>query len=1349
MKKRIIHISYLACFIVLLLCHGIKTEASSLYGNPNITFSPDKKAFTTNDRVTDYTWYPSEETVYTGVEPTIRDLEEGEHKYKSTRKGIVPVGYWQVMHQPGQCIHNSYPSGYYHGINYGTKKCFQRYNSGWMAYCADCGERIANLLFYMNKTTAYTVKDLDTNLDYYYLCPYDNCRNLEQGAELGKHECDAISWNRYYILYNMNGGDGQTMQRSIHMYNNATIYEAEPIYASTTLSKNTYTLIGYEFTGWNTKADGTGRSFSDGQEILNLTTENFDGYGKGLVILYAQWKKSESTLNINPNGGSYAGNTGITSVKQDYNSTCLADSSKITPPTGNTITFDACGGNPVRPVLQLLSFSEWQLSHPFHGKLERNVYTYLGSKGKADTITAIYSYNSITLPQAFRNGYSFGGWYYDASYTKFAGKAGGTITPANNLSLYAKWVGLLLVSENNYSANNGIGAVNLSWNQNDGNNKAYYLYQSLDASNWSKLAGAADISETFNVNKSYSYTGSSNTYTIPYIGLYTITAYGAQGGNASNGKTGGKGGYVTGNVWLTQGDVITITIGGQNGYNGGGSATNSSYGNGGGYTIISSSQNGILLIAGGGGGATTYAVGYPGGSSTSNISGRNGQTGAAGGGGGNQGGVSGYVTMHTCSYNGSLATTNGVTYAASSGGCYTTSYSLPLSCTQTITRNRVEGTSIPWKGSCANCGRNTGLYYYDTYTTSHSSCGTGTSNHAGVVCPGCGRFTNGSTVQTVGTTTHTYYITVYTKTCPYTNGQIVSSSPAYGGSNFVNTTHMVSYSSSQDARTGHGAASIVSSSIGYLTSQSLNNVTARDKAAPNAVNLSKVVKTAINDSQVKISWGQPADNGTPYYHKVESYKARTLEYISTSNITVNTLTSGVKGYYYRLDTSPDATITGASGNSFTTGTSVTLNLTANNQYLHIACVDVADNLSSTTHIPIGKTDPEVAWKIFTGQIGIIEQESVYYSGTAKTYYVRCDGETPFTLDFHSWMQGNASAGYQITNNIFEAQPGIGGTAQMDVYTKPAGSITNDVTETKAARLDKTITGNLVLYDAAYTITKRYNWCKDLDIIQKFTLLGDMDGIKIKVTPIAGAASTDGTVYSDKTIDLTNSIYLIGDSTPPDIHGINALQSITTIDRDNDNCTIVLYASDSGSGVDAFFAVVKNTDNYITETFYSDDGITLTLNLAENSALFTGDFTVEIHAVDNVGNEKIETHGLSEFTLNAILQRIMEPHDPIFRAGESGLLTIVTTGYADRVEVIFPDEMTALNPGLNTVYEYSPATYLVEEKLTFMIPLYTPKLDDYKIIVRSYKDGTKLEEYPRFSTIGLDGSVLDSLRKQLQ
>lgn len=93
---------------------------------------------------------------------------------------------------------------------------------------------------------------------------------------------------------------------------------------------------------------------------------------------------------------------------------------------------------------------------------------------------------------------------------------------------------------------------------------------------------------------------------MPYTGLYTIDALGAQGKSYGS-YTGGYGGSVTGTFWLRKGEVLTYVVGGQDGYNGGGSA--SSFGNGGGMTSVVSNQKGTLMIAGGGGGAFSHGNG--------------------------------------------------------------------------------------------------------------------------------------------------------------------------------------------------------------------------------------------------------------------------------------------------------------------------------------------------------------------------------------------------------------------------------------------------------------------------------------------------------------------------------------------------------------------------------------------------------------------------------------------------------------------------------------------------------------------------------------------------------------------
>ena len=56
------------------------------------------------------------------------------------------------------------------------------------------------------------------------------------------------------------------------------------------LIENAYFLPGYDFDGWNTKADGSGRSYAD-QEEVECTSDN-----GGTVTLYAQWSGKPYTI---------------------------------------------------------------------------------------------------------------------------------------------------------------------------------------------------------------------------------------------------------------------------------------------------------------------------------------------------------------------------------------------------------------------------------------------------------------------------------------------------------------------------------------------------------------------------------------------------------------------------------------------------------------------------------------------------------------------------------------------------------------------------------------------------------------------------------------------------------------------------------------------------------------------------------------------------------------------------------------------------------------------------------------------------------------------------------------------
>ena len=86
----------------------------------------------------------------------------------------------------------------------------------------------------------------------------------------------------YTISFNGNGATSGTMS-SLTSRAYGTSYR---------LTSNAYSIPGYNFKGWNTKADGSGTSYANGASVKNLTTTN-----GATVTLYAQWELAEVWAN--------------------------------------------------------------------------------------------------------------------------------------------------------------------------------------------------------------------------------------------------------------------------------------------------------------------------------------------------------------------------------------------------------------------------------------------------------------------------------------------------------------------------------------------------------------------------------------------------------------------------------------------------------------------------------------------------------------------------------------------------------------------------------------------------------------------------------------------------------------------------------------------------------------------------------------------------------------------------------------------------------------------------------------------------------------------------------------------
>ena len=1327
-KKRYLAAKMGLLALGLMLMFPGQAEAAdkkTIYNSPYVTFSPDGKAWTTCAGDRDYTWYDADTRVSTGITSSLRALNTGEHYYKVSRYGEIPIGYWQVSHRPAQCIHNEYPedNDLYHGIQYGRHKCLRNYNSGWMAYCADCGEVIAYANMYMSRDAAKSIQYLDLGSEknrvfYYYLCPF--CRNLEQGVGLSAHWCKEISWNQYRIFYDPNIKEyNGYMDYSYHMYNSATEYEGQTVTPVTHLTENNYTKEGYVFIGWNTKPDGSGVSFTDSAEIYNLSNVDWRDEStwtekdNGTITLYAQWRKSESTLVIDANGGRYNG-VDKYSLTEPYSSKYLLQKNLIVSPNGYTVAFETNGGTNVDTITGTMHFVKWMQIQPFNGFVTNDTYMFMAPDRNIDTLKAVYQSDPITLPVTTKDGWSFGGWYYDPDFSLPAGGAGDQIIPSKDMTLYAQWVDLRLQSVDNYDANDGKGAVDLSWSQSDQNNKTYLVYQKREDGAWIRVNSANDISSTTIINQAYNFEGQSKQYTVPYTGLYTIDALGAQGKSYGS-YTGGYGGSVTGTFWLRKGEVLTYVVGGQNGYNGGGSA--SSFGNGGGMTSVVSNQKGTLMIAGGGGGAFSFGNGNAGGSAASVINGNNGQSGMAGGGGGYQGGTAGERIDH---YH--VASCNVYhTHVGSSdryGGCYT----------KYVENKRVE----TWTDNlcCSNCQEGPNAHFPGN---PYGACGNFNPNWEKEIDDSYYDLTCGKTTSTI-----------VGYRCGMYNGQILSSKPAYGGSNYVNSAYAMMYETYSGVRSGSGVAELHSKAIGYQESLDLAGVTAPDFAAPDKIS-DQVTKEPLDGKSIRVTWQVPSDNGTDYYHKVESYLTGSTSMLCGSNVTKNTLVSGVMGYYYLVDQNGDTVVTGNA--NYVQDPHVNVVTAEYNQYLHIAAVDVAGNISETTHILIDAKD--VLWKIYTKQLSIDESVDNVYPTADKIWYVCADGTTPFTLKNEAYMDGTASRGYQLNETIYETVSDNNSVARNIIRTASM-EIADTSIRTDANGLSYSTDGTSVLQQYSFSYTVRSNKNRDLMGVQKFTISRDLSGQTIQVIPVAEADKESDKVYSAHELDEKNKITLIADGEAPVIRGLEIMEDRDLIDRRDGSITVTVTADDDLSGVKDFYVVIKNTDNAITKTYLPDVDGSIRITITEDEPIFSGDFTVLGYAVDNVGNENNLSYGTTEFALASSVERILSPHDPIFKCGESGILTFTTWGYADRVEVIFPESMTALDPTLNKVYDYTDCPgYMITEHLQFMVPLYTPENQNLEITVRAYKGDKKLEDHPTISVIGVSGTVLDEFRTRLR
>ena len=226
---------------------------------------------------------------------------------------------------------------------------------------------------------------------------------------------------KYSIIYTRNGvASGSTIDQTNLKYG-----------VTYTLRSNGYKKTGYTFVGWNTKADGTGKSFTNKEKVKNLKTTD-----KSSITLYAQWKKKTYTIKYELNGGKNNKNN-----PSKY--TVTTSSITLKNPTKKGYTF---GGwySDSKFKTKVTSIKKGTTGNKtLYAKWTKTKYTITyklngGTNNSLNKTSYTITTNELELYDPTKKGYILYGWFLDSSFTKpiFSIPKGST----GNKILYAKWV---------------------------------------------------------------------------------------------------------------------------------------------------------------------------------------------------------------------------------------------------------------------------------------------------------------------------------------------------------------------------------------------------------------------------------------------------------------------------------------------------------------------------------------------------------------------------------------------------------------------------------------------------------------------------------------------------------------------------------------------------------------------------------------------------------------------------------------------------------------------------------------------------------------------------------------------
>ena len=217
-----------------------------------------------------------------------------------------------------------------------------------------------------------------------------------------------------------------------------------------TISSSVPTRSGYNFNGWNTRADGTGTSYTAGSS-LTMPGQN--------LTLYAQWSAAVSAVNYDANGGSNAPLGSYATTNQTITvSAGVPTRSGFTFVGWNTAangsgTPYSAGDTLVMSSNSITFYAQWStssyvLSYDANG----------GASAPANQNVAYAATATVSSALPTRAGFDFLGWNTDMNGLGTSRPGGSTfVMPVGNVTLYAQWA--LATYTVYYNANGGLGNI--------------------------------------------------------------------------------------------------------------------------------------------------------------------------------------------------------------------------------------------------------------------------------------------------------------------------------------------------------------------------------------------------------------------------------------------------------------------------------------------------------------------------------------------------------------------------------------------------------------------------------------------------------------------------------------------------------------------------------------------------------------------------------------------------------------------------------------------------------------------------------------------------------------------------